>query len=183
MRIFIFVLLLIPGLFCSYELFIIENVKDPIKYIYTLTGATAISILFFTTTISMIKKRVNLIKYRRMIGLFGFFYASLHMINFLVLDMELDFIFAYEETLDKPFIYLGMIAFISLIFMASTSTKKLFAKYNKYHRLIYLVLGLTTIHFIMAQKSLSIPQWGYLVVILIIAFFKLQQRKILIKSN
>lgn len=177
MRVFVFLILLIPAIFGSYELFYLENVKDPIKYIYTLTGSSAISILFLSTIISLIKKRVNLMKYRRLIGLFGFFYASLHMVNFLVLDMELDFVFAFEETLDKPFIYLGMIAFLSLIFMALTSPKKLFAKYNKYHKVIYLVLTLTTIHFIMAQKSLSISQWLYVAIILIIAFFKFKQIK------
>lgn len=177
MRIFIFLLLLLPSLFLAYEVFILQDINDPIKYIYTVTGAIALVLLFFTTTLSLIKKWINLIKYRRMIGLYGFFYALLHMLNFIVLDMELDIMFAVEETLDKPFIYLGMIAFLALIFMAITSTKKLFRKYNKYHQVIYVVLTLATVHFIMAQKSLSIPQWGYVFVILVIAYFKLEQLK------
>lgn len=176
MRLALFILLLIPSFILAWQVFYAQNVIDPIKYIYTVTGAIAIVLLFFTTTLSMIKNKINLIKYRRQIGLFAFFYAFLHLCNFIVLDMELDVVFAFEETLDKPFIYLGMISFIILLFMASTSTKKLFAKYNKYHKAIYAVLVLTTIHFVMAQKSLSVAQYFYLLSILIILFFKAKQR-------
>ena len=168
-RAFLFILLLIPAVYLSTELFILQTVTDPIKYIYTVTGATAIGILFFTTTISLWFKK--LVKYRRLIGLYGFFYALLHMSNFIILDMEMDILFAFEETLDKPFIYLGMISFLLLLFMAITSTKNLFRKYNKYHKVLYIVLILTTIHFTMAQKSLSLLQYGYLSVIFIINFF------------
>ena len=177
MRVLIFILLLFPSLYLYYEVFVLQDVNDPIKYIYTVTGAIAIVLLFFTTTLSLIRKKVNLIKYRRMIGLFGFFYALLHMLNFVVLDMELDIAFALEETLDKPFIYLGMIAFIALVFMTITSTKALFKKYNKYHKVIYLVLTLTTVHFIMAQKSLSIAQNIYVFIIILIAYYKIRQYK------
>jgi sulfoxide reductase heme-binding subunit YedZ len=89
--------------------------------------------------------------------------------------MELDIPFALEETLDKPFIYLGMIPFLLLLFMTITSTKKLFKKYNKYHKVLYIMLGLTTIHFVMAQKSLSMEQYFYLGVILVILVFKFKK--------
>ena len=180
-KVFLSILLLLPFSFFSYELFILENVKDPIKYIYTVTGATATVILFATITITLITKWLNLIKYRRMIGLFGFFYAFLHFLNFYILDAEFNFSFVLKESLDKPFIYLGMIAFFILIFMTITSTKKLFRKYNKYHKLLYLSLILITIHFIMAQKSLSILQLSYIVIILIIAYCKLIDQ--IVKKN
>lgn len=174
MRILIFIVLLLPSLYLAFELFILQSVNDPIKYIYTITGACAIIILFLTTTLSLWFKKY--VKYRRLIGLFAFYYASLHMVNFLVLDMEFDFVFAYEETIDKPFIYLGMISFFILVLMTLTSSKKLFRKFNKYHKFLYIVLILTTVHFIMAQKSLAIYQYGFLVIIGIIAFNKIKQR-------
>ena len=174
-RVLLFVALLLPLAFASVELFVLQNVKDPIKYIYTFTGATATVILFATITISCIKKWANFMKFRRMMGLFGFFYALLHFLNFYILDAELDISFVIKETLDKPFIYLGMIAFIILLFMAITSTKGLYRKYNKYHKFVYLALGLITIHFIMAQKSLTIMQLGYIAMILMIGYCKLLQ--------
>lgn len=168
--------MLTPLALLSTQLLILENVIDPIKYIYTLTGATAIVILFLSISISLIKKQINFIKYRKLIGLFGFFYAFLHLINFIVFDADLDVFFIIDETLDKPFIYLGMIAFFILLFMSFTSTKRLFKKYNKYHQLVYIALVLITIHFVMAQKSISILQLLYIVVIFIIAYCKLLQK-------
>lgn len=167
--------LLMPLAFLIYMLFVHE-VNDPIKYIYTLTGGTAITLLYITTTLSMLKKAVNLIKYRRTVGLFSFFYAFLHMLNFLILDMELDLASAVKETLDKPFIYLGMSVFFILLFMAITSLRALFNDFYKYHKVIYIALLLVTIHFVMAQKALAIDQWFYLLIMIIIGAFKFLQR-------
>lgn len=153
-----------------------HEVKDPIKYIYTITGGTAITLLYITTSISMIKKAVNLIPYRRTVGLLSFFYAFLHMLNFVILDKELVLSSVLKETLEKPFIYLGMIAFLILLFMAITSLKILFGRFYKYHKVIYIAIILTTIHFAMAQKSLSLEQYGYLFVMSIVIIFKLLQR-------
>lgn len=178
-RILLFTVLLLPAFFLIYEVLVTE-VNDPIKYIYTFTGTCAISLLFFTTSLSLIKSKINLIKYRRMIGLFSFFYALIHFLNFFVFDAELDIDFVIKESLDKPFVYLGMTSFIILVFMAVTSIKSLYKKYYKYHRLIYLVLVLITIHFVMAQKALSIEQWFYLLGILLIISFKIRQRKNLV---
>ncbi len=180
-KVILFLTLLIPFFYLLVELFVLQSVTDPIKYIYTITGSTATVILFVTITVSMIKKYVNLMPYRRMLGLYGFFYAFLHLLNFYILDAELDFSFVIKESIDKPFIYLGMLAFFILLFMALTSTKKLFAKYNKYHKFIYLALILITIHFIMAQKSLSILQFIYIAIILLISYCKLLQQ--IIKKN
>ncbi|MDY3200509.1 MAG: ferric reductase-like transmembrane domain-containing protein [Arcobacter sp.] len=177
-RFFIYLLSLAPLVYLNIRLFIFDNVNDPIKYIYTITGGTATIILFFTISISLIKEKINLIKYRKEVGLLGFFYALLHLLNFVVLDASFDLDFIFKETLEKPFIYLGMIAFFIVLFMAITSTKQLFRKYNKYHKFIYLALILITIHWIMAQKSINISQYVYIVIILLIGFSKLFQQLI-----
>lgn len=177
-RFFIYLLSLAPLVYLNIRLFIFDNVNDPIKYIYTITGGTATVILFFTISISLIKEKINLIKYRKEVGLLGFFYALLHLLNFVVLDASFDLEFILKETLEKPFIYLGMIAFFIVLFMAITSTKQLFRKYNKYHKFIYLALILITIHWIMAQKSINISQYVYIVIILLIGFSKLFQQLI-----
>jgi sulfoxide reductase heme-binding subunit YedZ len=176
MRIVLFFVLLLPVVYLASEVFYFQSAIDPIKYIYTFTGVVSIVLLFCTTTLSLIKAKINLITYRRQIGLFAFFYAFLHVCNFVILDAELDIDFIIKESLDKPFIYLGMSAFFMLIFMAITSLKTLFSKYYTYHKIIYVALILVTIHFVMAQKSLSVAQYGYLTLILFIAFFKLKQR-------
>lgn len=169
-------ILSLPFVYLLVKLFIIDDVNDPIKYIYTISGSSATIILLFTITISMIKDKINLMKYRKNIGLMGFFYVLVHMLNFIILDAELNFDFVLKETLDKPFIYLGMISFFIVLFMAITSTKNLYRKYNKYHKFIYLALILITVHWVMAQKSINIPQFAYLGIIFLIGFCKLIQQ-------
>lgn len=171
-RLSIYLLSLSPIAYLIFRLFVLDDLNDPIKYIYTITGVTATVILFFSIIISMIKDKINLIKYRKEVGLLGFFYVLLHMINFVVFDASFDMDFIIKETLEKPFIYLGMIAFFIVLFMAITSTKNLFRKYNKYHKFVYLALILIIIHWIMAQKSLSIEQFIYIGIILILGYFK-----------
>lgn len=172
--------LLTPLFFLLFKLFV-TGVDDPIKYIYMITGGTALTLLFATTTISLLHRRINLIRYRRTVGLFSFFYVVLHMSNFIVLDMELDLMMALQETLDKPFIYLGMSAFIILLFMAATSQGSLFPQYFKYHKVIYIALLLASIHFAMGQKVISLEQWGYLSIMMMIGVLKLLQRSKLVK--
>ena len=175
-RILIYLIAFLPIVYLLISLFIIDDVNDPIKYIYTITGASATVILFLSITISLIKEKINLMKYRKEIGLLGFFYAFLHLLNFVVFDASFDMEFIIKETLDKPFIYLGMIAFFIVLFMAITSTKTLFRKYNKYHKLVYLSLILITIHWIMAQKSINIMQFIYIGIILLLAYYKFSRQ-------
>ena len=180
-RLSIYLLSLLPIVYLIFRLFVLDDVNDPIKYIYTITGATATVILFFTITISMIKDKINLMKYRKEVGLLGFFYVLLHMLNCIVFDASFDIDFIIKETLEKPFIYLGMISFFIVLFMAITSTKNLFRKYNKYHKFIYLALLLITIHWVMAQKVITIVQFIYILVILSIFCSKIYQK--LFKNN
>ena len=175
-RFFIYLIAFLPIVYLLIRLFIIDDVNDPIKYIYTITGVSATVILFISIIISLLKEKINLMKYRKEIGLLGFFYAFLHLTNFVVFDASFDFEFILKETVEKPFIYLGMIAFFILLFMAITSTKQLFRKYNKYHKLVYLSLILITIHWIMAQKAISILQFIYILAIIIIGYYKLIQQ-------
>ena len=175
-RFFIYLIAFLPIVYLLIRLFIIDDVTDPIKYIYTITGVGATVILFISIIISLLKEKINLMKYRKEIGLLGFFYAFLHLTNFVVFDASFDFEFILKETVEKPFIYLGMIAFFILLFMAITSTKQLFRKYNKYHKLVYLSLILITIHWIMAQKAISILQFIYILAIIIIGYYKLIQQ-------
>lgn len=166
--------LLLPFFYILWGLFIVSE-TDPIKHIYTVSGYTAMVLLFATTSLSLLKPIINFMRYyRRTIGLFAFFYAAVHVSNFFVLDAELDPAFIYDETTEKPFVYLGMTAFVILLFMALTSTKKLFAKFSKYHKLLYVALVLITVHFVMAQKALSVGQWVFLSVLAVIAILKVK---------
>ena len=156
----IWLVLLLPFIYLVFGVF--TNISpEPVKFIYTVSGISSLVILMLSLSISPMQRRlhVNFLKYRRLIGLFSFFYAFLHFINFAILDAELDFGFIIKESLDKPFIFLGVALFITLLLMTITSTKSLFRKYGKYHKFIYigLIIGIT--HFAMAQKVLGFSQY------------------------
>lgn len=174
-KIFVYLALFLPLIYLLVRVFLIEDINDPIKYIYTITGVSSTVILLFSITISMIK-RVKLMKYRKVVGVFGFFYAFLHLLNFIIFDAQFDMGFIFEETIEKPFIYLGMIAFFILLFMFFTSTKKLYKKFKNFHKFVYLALIFITIHWIMAQKSITGYQTVYLTVTLFIGYYKLKQQ-------
>lgn len=171
-KIVLFSLCFMPVLYLGWS---VQNANDPIKYIYTYTGFSSLGFLMLSLLIHPMKKVFNLLKYRKILGLFSLFYALLHVSNFIILDAQFDLGFIAQEVLKKPFIYLGMIAFLILVFMGATSSKKLFAKYVKWHKLVYLALVLALIHESMAQKVL-----GGLEYILIFCVFILLVPRVLV---
>ena len=78
-RFFIYLIAFLPIVYLLIRLFIIDDVNDPIKYIYTITGVSSTAILFISIIISLIKEKINLIKYRKEIGLLGFLYLILNL--------------------------------------------------------------------------------------------------------
>jgi sulfoxide reductase heme-binding subunit YedZ len=137
---------------------------DPIKYMSDLTGKTALKLLIITLLISPLNRylHIRLIKYRRLLGLFTFFYAFLHAGVFVVVDQQLSPAEVWREVLEKPFITFGMGAFLILAFMAATSTKKLFARFVKWHRLVYLAAVLIALHYGMSQKVIGYEAASYI---------------------
>jgi len=154
--------------------FLNDDVVDITDFLYEITGNSAIIILFATTLASVIKKT----KFRKTLGLFAFFYAFLHFMVFAFLDFEFNFSDIIKETVDKPFIYLGFISFILMIFLAITSFKKLFATFTKLHQVIYLIIILTFTHSIMSEKTISLESMPIVLVFSTLVFLKIRQRYI-----
>ncbi|WP_331774596.1 sulfite oxidase heme-binding subunit YedZ [Sulfurospirillum sp. 1612] len=154
---------------------------DPIKYIYTITGVTSICMLNLTLLPSLLRRWVNVMRYRRMLGLFTFFYVMLHFLNFVILDAQFDLALVVKETYEKPFVYLGMIAFAVLLLMSITSSKKLFARFHRWHRFVYMVLILVVIHAAMAQKVLSFNEYAYMFMALLLLGFRIPFKRLLQK--
>lgn len=169
-KISLFLLFLSPFFYMVYGL---QSAIDPIKYIYTCTGITAIVLLILTLCITPLRKIKNFMRYRRFTGLFALFYAFLHFLNFFILDAQFDIGFVLKEIMDKPFVYLGMISLVVLLFMGITSTKRLFRKFNKWHKAVYIVLILVTIHASMAQKVLSRFEYTYILMAVILLGYRL----------
>lgn|GEM_PF-467566 len=163
MKIFLVLLALLPLGIAYYRL---DNAIDPIKMLYTTTGVGAITLLLLSLIPSTCKRvcGLNWLRYRKTIGLLSFFYVLLHVSVFVILDSELDFVTIFEKSLKKPFIYVGVIAFIILLFMALTSFKKLFATFSKYHKMVYVALALALLHSFWAQKVAGVFEYSVVAV-------------------
>ncbi len=99
----------------------------------------------------------RIIKVRRLLGLFAFFYASLHFLVYLGLDQGFAWSFIVEDVMDRPFITVGFTALILLLPLALTSTRgwirRLGKRWRRLHRLVYVAAGLGVVHFYWKVKA------------------------------
>ena len=138
---------------------------DPIRTVTHFTGRTAIIILFITLTVTPIRRITGwnpLVKVRRLIGLFAFFYATIHFLIYAVFDRELSLAGLGEDIAKRPWITVGFTVFLILLTLAITSpqamVRKLGKRWQTLHRLIYVAAGLAVLHFTWAQKKdISLP--------------------------
>lgn len=131
---------------------------DPLKFMADLLGITAIQFLIATLSVTPLRSylKINLLKYRRLLGLWAFAYALMHSLFFFLVDNEGSFRLMYEDMLKRPFVLFGAAAFAILAMMAITSPKKLFAKFVKWHKLVYLAAVLISLHYMMSQKVIGL---------------------------
>ena len=124
------------------------------------TGRWTLRLLLVTLAITPVRRVTGwnrLIGFRRMLGLFAFFYATLHFSIYLAIDQFFDWATIVEDVTKRPFITAGFAAFVLLIPLAMTSTRgwirRLGRRWQQIHRLIYLSAILAVVHFIWKVKS------------------------------
>lgn len=138
---------------------------NPIEFITRSTGTWTLVGLLLTLSITPLRRltgRADLIRYRRMVGLFAFFYASLHFMTYLWLDQFFDAAAIARDIFKRPFITLGFAAFLLLIPLAATSThammRRLGRNWQRLHRLIYPIALLGVVHYLwLVKKDLTQP--------------------------
>lgn len=134
---------------------------NPIEYITHFTGDWTIRFVVFTLAITPLRKLLklpDLIKFRRLIGLFAFFYGSLHFLTWFAVDKFFDMHEILADFVKRRFITMGLIAFLSMIPLAVTSTtgwiRRMGGKrWQKLHRLIYVTAIAAPIHYYWLVKS------------------------------
>ncbi|HRH42077.1 MAG TPA: protein-methionine-sulfoxide reductase heme-binding subunit MsrQ [Pyrinomonadaceae bacterium] len=134
---------------------------NPIEFFLRTTGVLTLIFLLITLSVTPLRKMFGwngLIKYRRMLGLYAFFYGILHLITYSIFDKNLSITAIFSDTFQRPFILVGMLAFTMMIPLAVTSTngmiKRLGGKrWAKLHKLTYLIAALGVLHFYMLVKS------------------------------
>ncbi len=139
---------------------------NPIEVITHSTGLWTLIFLLITLSITPLRKLTSqpwLIQFRRMLGLFAFFYGSLHFLTYFWLDKFFDFGEIFKDVYKRPFITAGFTAFVLMVPLAVTSTRgwirRLGGKrWNLLHKLIYLSATAGVIHFIwLVKKDLTEP--------------------------
>jgi methionine sulfoxide reductase heme-binding subunit len=160
-KILIFINALVPLGLLVWDAFRGNLGANPIEFFLRTTGVLTLIFLLVTLSVTPLRKIFgwnNLIKFRRMLGLYAFFYGLLHLVTYSVFDKSLSVSAIAADVWQRPFIAVGMLAFFLLIPLAVTSTngmiKRLGGKnWARLHKLTYPIAILGVIHFWMIVKS------------------------------
>jgi sulfoxide reductase heme-binding subunit YedZ len=133
---------------------------NPIEAVLHWSGRWALILLLVGLAITPLRRLTKwnqIIKVRRTLGLFAFFYVSLHLMLYLGLDQGFAWSFILEDVTDRPFITSGFLGFLLLVPLAITSTKgwirRLGRRWQTLHRLVYAATGLGVLHFYWKVKA------------------------------
>tara|TARA_Y100000814_G_scaffold1526_1_gene1919 strand:- start:346 stop:927 length:582 start_codon:yes stop_codon:yes gene_type:complete len=177
----VFFLSLWPLYVISYQIIFNQLGPEPVDRIINHFGEW--TLIFILLTLSMtplrkITKSVEWIKFRRMLGLFTFFYASIHMLSYVGLDYRFDFEPLINDVLKKKFIFIGFSAWLLLIPLAITSSEKMVRllkqNWKKIHRLIYIIGIFGVLHYIWLSKTIFFKPLIFLIVLIILLLFRIK---------
>lgn len=151
----------VPLILFAYDGFRGNLGTNPIEFFLRTTGVLTLIFLLITLSVTPLRKIFSwngLIKYRRILGLYAFFYGFLHLITYSIFDKSLSPSAIVSDTFQRPFILVGMLAFTMMIPLTVTSTngmiKRLGGKrWAKLHKLTYLVAIGGVLHFYLIVKS------------------------------
>ena len=181
----IFVLSLVPFLIITYKIFFNKLGPEPVKEITHFTGEWTLIFICLTLSMSPLQKFTNLnfwIKIRRMLGLFVFFYASLHLLTYVGIDYRFNWQPIFDDVVKKKYIFVGFAAWILLIPLTITSSQKMMLllkqNWKKLHRLIYVIAILGSLHFIWLSKTIYFKPLIYFVIITILLFLRVKFKRI-----
>ena len=162
----VFLLLLLPALYYAYAVWLAWTGAgnllgtDPPRALAIATGEWTIRMLVLVLAITPARYLLNrpvLIRYRRMVGLYVFFYACLHFLVFLVFLLGLQWSSLGRELVERPYITVGFAALVILAVLAATSfnraQRKLGRRWKQLHRLVYVVAVLAVVHIVWLVRS------------------------------
>ncbi len=180
----LFILCLVPLLSLVWRAFYGDLGANPIEAITFFTGDWTLRFLLITLSISPLRQwfgLTGLLRFRRMLGLYVFFYACCHFSIWFIFDHALDFTDMFEDVFERPYITLGFSALMLLIPLAVTSNnamlKKLGKRWKKLHKLTYLILVLGVLHYLWLVKADYLEPGIYAVIAVILLLHRLNLKK------
>ena len=173
-----FVTCLIPFGQLLYRAYTSDLGANPIETITRFTGSWSLLILLASLAVTPLRRLTGwneLIRYRRMLGLFAFSYAALHFATYMILDLYFDFSAIAKDILKRPYITVGFTALVLMIPLAITSTsamiRRLGKRWQQLHYLVYAIGILGVVHFYWLVKSdITRPAQYGLVLALLLGF-------------
>ena len=181
----VFFLSLWPIYIIVYQLTYDKLGPEPVDRIINHFGEWTLIFVLLTLSMTPLKKitsSLEWIKFRRMLGLFAFFYASIHMLSYVGLDYRFDFKPLIDDVLKKKFIFIGFSAWLLLIPLAITSSDKMVRilkkNWKKLHRLVYIVSIFGVLHFIWLSKTIFFKPLIFLIILIILLLFRINFRKL-----
>ena len=168
----VFILSLVPFLIIIYKIYFNQLGPEPVKEITHHTGEWTLIFICLTLSMSPLKRFTNLavwVKFRRMLGLFVFFYATIHLLTYIGLDYRFDWQSILNDVLKKKFIFIGFSAWLLLIPLVATSSQKMIIllKHNwkKLHKIVYIIAIFGALHYIWLSKTIFFKPLIYTVII------------------
>ena len=174
----VFLLCLLPLAILLLQAFAVSGLSlgaNPVEELLHTLGRWGLKFLLLTLAITPLRRWTGwnwLLRFRRMLGLFAFFYVVLHFLTYAVLDQGLEIVPIVEDVIKRPYITLGMTGLLLLIPLAVTSTKgmmrRLGKRWVKLHRLVYLVAILGVWHFYWQVKLDTLEALVYAVLLILL---------------
>lgn len=155
---------------------------DPVKSMEHKIGLLGLQILIASLCVTPLRRYagLNLLKFRRALGLIGFFYIFLHLLVWVVLDVQI-FSQIIADIYKRPYITIGMGAFVLMIPLAATSynaaIRKLGRNWRKLHKLVYPAVLLGGVHFVMLRKGWQIEPLLYLAAVVALLLLRVPVRQ------
>ncbi len=152
---------------------------NPIQTLHIRLGDWALRFLWITlaiTPLQTITQWRGMAHYRQLFGLYAFFYATLHLLVYIVVDQTLQWQFIIIDIIESPYIWFGVLAYIIIFALAITSpniAKRQLGKYWKpLHRLIYIASGAAIIHYFWQLKNNLAEPLFYLLILIFLLLFR-----------
>jgi sulfoxide reductase heme-binding subunit YedZ len=181
---FVFIVCLWPLGTIILDIYYNELGAEPVKKIMNHFGEWTLIFICLTLTMSPLKKITNLgfwIKFRRMLGLFVFFYATIHLLTYVGLDYRFDWEPIINDVLKKKYIFIGFSAWLLLIPLAITSSQKMIKilgrNWKNLHRLVYVIAIFGSLHYIWLSKTIFFKPLIYTLIIVVLLALRIKIKK------
>ena len=160
-KILVFLNALVPLALLLWDVYSRRVGANPVEFMTRTTGMLTLIFLMITIALTPVRKVTGanwVVKFRRMLGLYAFFYGALHLLTYVWFDRLLNLRSIVDDVTQRPFIAVGMTGFFLMVPLAITSTNKMIKRlggkrWANLHRLIYLAAAAGVLHFWMLVKS------------------------------